>query len=132
PPFPQPRGCRCARFLCVCNPEQLQHRVAKEEAPAGGALSRMPVRRTFPHAEIAQPVAYGCADCGADEHVIQHGGHGWADDLTKPAPAEDVTIGRLSPVMMPFNDLNRTPPALRAELAASVQRVLDRGWYILG
>jgi len=34
--------------------------------------------------------------------------------------------------MMPFNDLNRTPPALRAELAASVQRVLDRGWYILG
>ncbi|HXA51944.1 MAG TPA: DegT/DnrJ/EryC1/StrS family aminotransferase [Candidatus Acidoferrum sp.] len=33
---------------------------------------------------------------------------------------------------IPFNDLNRTPPALRADLAASVQRVLDRGWYILG
>jgi dTDP-4-amino-4,6-dideoxygalactose transaminase len=34
--------------------------------------------------------------------------------------------------MIPFNDLNRTPPALRAELSASVQRVLDRGWFILG
>lgn len=34
--------------------------------------------------------------------------------------------------MMPFNDLNRTPPDLRARLAASVQRVLDRGWFILG
>jgi dTDP-4-amino-4,6-dideoxygalactose transaminase len=34
--------------------------------------------------------------------------------------------------MIPFNDLNRTPPHLRASLTASVQRVLDRGWYILG
>jgi dTDP-4-amino-4,6-dideoxygalactose transaminase len=34
--------------------------------------------------------------------------------------------------MIPFNDLNRTPPALRAQLSASVQRVFDRGWYILG
>ena len=34
--------------------------------------------------------------------------------------------------MIPFNDLNRTPAALRADLAASVQRVFDRGWYILG
>jgi dTDP-3-amino-2,3,6-trideoxy-4-keto-D-glucose/dTDP-3-amino-3,4,6-trideoxy-alpha-D-glucose/dTDP-2,6-dideoxy-D-kanosamine transaminase len=34
--------------------------------------------------------------------------------------------------MIPFNDLNRTPPALRADLFACVQRVLDRGWYILG
>ena len=34
--------------------------------------------------------------------------------------------------MIPFNDLNRTPAALRADLAAGVQRVLDRGWFILG
>lgn len=34
--------------------------------------------------------------------------------------------------MMPFNDLNRASPDLRAQLAASVQRVLDRGWFILG
>ncbi|MBS1856328.1 MAG: DegT/DnrJ/EryC1/StrS family aminotransferase [Acidobacteria bacterium] len=34
--------------------------------------------------------------------------------------------------MIPFNDLNRTPAPLRAALAAGVQRVLDRGWFILG
>ena len=34
--------------------------------------------------------------------------------------------------MIPFNDLNRTPPPLRAELTACVQRVFDRGWFILG
>jgi dTDP-4-amino-4,6-dideoxygalactose transaminase len=33
---------------------------------------------------------------------------------------------------IPFNDLNRTPPDQRAALAAALQRVLDRGWYILG
>src|SRR5215510_9014527 len=39
---------------------------------------------------------------------------------------------RNSFMTIPFNDLNRTPAALRAQLAAGVQRVLDRGWYILG
>jgi aminotransferase EvaB len=34
--------------------------------------------------------------------------------------------------MIPINDLSRVSPALRDELAASLQRVLDRGWYILG
>ncbi|MDE3164406.1 MAG: DegT/DnrJ/EryC1/StrS family aminotransferase, partial [Acidobacteriota bacterium] len=34
--------------------------------------------------------------------------------------------------MIPLNDLNRTPAPLRANLAAATQRVLDRGWFILG
>ncbi len=34
--------------------------------------------------------------------------------------------------MIPLNDLNRTPAPLRAELAGATQRVLDRGWFILG
>src|SRR5437868_4130227 len=33
---------------------------------------------------------------------------------------------------IPVNDLNRIAEPLRSQLSASVQRVLDRGWYILG
>jgi aminotransferase EvaB len=33
---------------------------------------------------------------------------------------------------VPANDLGRTPPALAAEVAEAVGRVLRRGWYVLG
>lgn len=37
-----------------------------------------------------------------------------------------------APTSVPVNDLGRTPPDRAAEVAAAVERVLRRGWYVLG
>lgn len=59
-----------ARFGLVLDPDELEHRVGKEEAAIGGALPRVPVRTAFDETEIEQPLRFRRADRRADEHVI--------------------------------------------------------------
>ena len=43
-----------------------------------------------------------------------------------------IAVAQTPPNVVPLNDLLRQTVALQAELSASVQRVLESGWYILG
>ena len=36
------------------------------------------------------------------------------------------------PVSVPFNDLSRTPPELRAQISGAIDAVVSSGWYVMG
>lgn len=52
--------------------------------------------------------------------------------MSSSLPASLEPVAQSTPQPVPFGDLRRQNAALRDELAAAMQRVLDSGWYILG
>jgi hypothetical protein len=75
--LPQARApCRLIARLCrIGNPEQLQVRVGKEEAPILRALSWVYIAGTFAKTASHQRIGFRCARSATDEYVIQFKSH---------------------------------------------------------
>jgi hypothetical protein len=70
-----------ASFGGIGYPEQLEKRIAEEEASVGGSLPWMSVRRAFAKAETNQGIALGSADRTTDKHVIEFKRHDGAPSV---------------------------------------------------
>lgn len=64
-----------ASFHFIVHPYELKHRVPKEEAPAGRALSRMPIRRPLRQTKLSQTFGAWCTDGRANKNMIDDRRH---------------------------------------------------------
>ncbi len=77
PTFPQhgSPSLIAASFLFIMHPQELKHCVLKEEAPAGRALSRMPIRRSLHQTKLPQTFSAWCTDGRTNKDMIDDRSH---------------------------------------------------------
>jgi hypothetical protein len=71
-------------------PQQFEERVAEEEAPIGGSLTRMDVACAFREAELAQQFGFGSAHIHANEEMVKFKHITFRGKASKPPRREDA------------------------------------------
>ena len=94
PPLPQHGSLSLIAlgFQRIVYPDELQHCVLKEEAPAGRALSRMPIRRSLHQTKLPQTFGAGRTDGRTNKNMIDD--HRPLNDLFGPLFPGDARVAR--------------------------------------